>query len=224
MTVFLLRADEILRRGCWTTQSGRAGSAVAWLTATILLFGIFYGAVMGVFGGVLGDRFWQVVFSAAKVPLLLLGTFLIGLPSFFVFNTLFGLRRDFSQALRALMATQAGLTVVLASLAPLTAVWYASSADYAAALRFNGLMFAVASLAGQWLLREYYRPLVRRNRRHRWMLWTWLGIYIFVAIQMAWIMRPFVGDPGMPVQFFREESWGNAYEVVGRLIWEALVR
>ena len=170
----------------------------------------------------LGERLWQVVYSAAKVPLLLLASFLLGLPSFFVFNTLFGLRRDFGQAVRALVATQAGLAIVLASLAPLTALWYASSADYGAALRFNGMMFAVASFAGQWLLRQYYRPLIRRNRRHRWMLWTWLGIYVFIAIQMAWIFRPFVGDPGAPVQFLREESWGNAYEVVGRLIWDAL--
>ena len=35
----------------------------------------------------------------------------IGLPSFFVLNTLFGLRRDFGQAVRALMATQAGLAI-----------------------------------------------------------------------------------------------------------------
>jgi MFS family permease len=222
MTALLLRADDILRRRDWTTGSGRAGSALGWLLAAILAFGMFYGAVMGLFGGVLGERLWQVIFSAAKVPVLLLASFLLGLPSFFVFNTLFGLRRDFGQAVRALMATQAGLAIVLASLAPLTALWYASSADYGAALRFNGMMFAVASLAGQWLLRQYYRPLIRRNRRHRWMLWTWLGIYVFIAIQMAWIFRPFVGDPGAPVQFLREESWGNAYEVVGRLIWDAL--
>ena len=36
------------------------------------------------------------------------------------------------------------------------------------------LMFAVASFGAQGLLRGYYRPLIRRNRRHRWMLWTWL--------------------------------------------------
>jgi hypothetical protein len=222
MTALLLRADDILRRRAWTTESGRAGSALGWLVAAVVAFGMFYGAVMGVFGGVLGQRLWQIVYSATKVPLLLLASFLIGLPSFFVFNTLFGLRRDFVQAVRALVATQAGLAVVLASLAPLTAFWYASSADYEAALRFNGMMFAVASLAGQWLLRQYYQPLIRRNPRHRWMLWTWLCIYVFIAIQMAWIFRPFVGAPDAPVQFLREESWGNAYEVVGRLIWDAL--
>ena len=54
------------------------------------------------------------------------------------------------------------------------------------------------------------------------MLGTWLVIYIFVGIQMAWILRPFVGDPGVPIEFFRRESWGNAYLVVARLIYEAV--
>jgi len=61
-------------------------------------------------------------------------------------------------------------------------------------------------------------------RGHRWMLWTWLGLYVFVGIRMAWVLRPFVRAPGQAVQFFREESWGNAYEVVLRLVWPALLR
>ena len=200
----------------------RAVARLAGLAAVVLVFGMTYGTAMGLFGGVAGDRVWQVLYSAAKVPFLLLATFVISLPSFLVLNTLAGLRRDTTEALRAVLATQAGLAIVLASLAPFTLLWYASSADYELALLFNGAMFAAASLAGQALLRAYYRPLVQRNSRHRWMLWTWLGIYVFVGIQMAWLLRPFVGDPGLPVQFFRRGSWGNAYEVVARLIWDAL--
>jgi hypothetical protein len=224
MPGILWRADDILRRAAWTTRSLHPGAALSWLAASVLLFGMTYGAAMGLFGGVLGDRMLQVLYSALKVPLLLLVTFAIGLPSFFVLNTLVGLRRDFLEAVRGLLATQAGLAITLASLAPFTLLWYASSEDYEAALRFNGLMFLVASLAGQWLLRGYYRPLVRRNPRHRWMLWTWLGVYVFVGIQMAWILRPFVGAPGSPVQFFREGSWGNAYEVVTGLVYDAFLR
>ena len=222
MIALLRRTDDILRRRPWTTVGGGTPAAIGWLTLCLIAFGAIYGAAMGTFGGVLGERLLQVVYSAIKVPLLLGTAFFVALPSFFVLNTLFGLRRDFAEAVRSLLATQAGLTIVLAALSPLTLLWYASSADYSASLRFNGLMFAVASLAGQWLLREYYRPLILRDRRHRWMLWMWLGIYVFVAIQMAWILRPFVGSPGSPVQFFREESWGNAYTVVAQLIYDML--
>ena len=224
MTSLLLRADDILRRRPWTTESGRTLSALARLALVIFLFGTVYGSVLGSFGGVFGPRFWQVIYSAVKVPLLLSATFLVGLPSFFVLNTLFGLRSDFARAVRALVATQAGLAIILASLAPFTALWYFSSGDYQLAILFNGLMFAVASFGAQWLLRGYYRPLVGRNRKHRWMLWTWLVIYVFVGIQMGWILRPFVGAPGQPVRFFREEAWGNAYVIIAGLIGDLFAR
>jgi hypothetical protein len=179
---------------------------------------------MGSYGGVAGDRAGQLLISGLKVPLLLLLTFAIGLPNFFVLNTLFGLRRDFREALRALVAAQAGVAVVLASCAPLTLFWYASCADYSAAVLFNGLIFALASFAGQHLLRGYYRPLMLRNPRHKRLLWTWLGLYVFTGIQMGWIMRPFVGAPSDPVQFFRSGDWGNAYVRVAQLIVDAVWR
>ena len=65
-------------------------------------------------------------------------------------------------------------------------------------------------------------PLIARNPKHRWMLRTWIVIYIFVGIQMAWVLRPFIGDPTAPTQFFREGSWSNAYEFVFQLIWNEL--
>ncbi|MCE5268063.1 MAG: hypothetical protein LLG00_09275 [Planctomycetaceae bacterium] len=214
--------DEILR--CRQTAQSRPARAVLLsMIACIVTFGMVYGAVMGSFGGIGGQRLWQAIYSALKVPLLLVGTSLIAWPSFFVLNTLAGLRGDFVRATTALMAAQAGLAIVLASLAPLTIVWYASSSDYGDALRFNGVMFAIACLAGQWLLRDHYRVLIEGDPRHRRMFWIWLGLYVFVAIQMAWVLRPFVGDPNAPVEFLRREKWGNAYLVVVRLIYEALV-
>ena len=39
---------------------------------------------------------------------------------------------------------------------------------------------------------------------------------------MGWILRPFVGTPGMPPEFFRAGSWTNAYLVVGRLLWQSM--
>jgi hypothetical protein len=214
--------DDLLRRRPWTTRTSVPGRTRA-LVACVFIFGFLYGAAMGSYGGLGGDRALQMLYSAVKAPLLLLATFFIGLPSFFVLNTLYGLRRDFREALRALAAAQAGLAVVLASCAPLTLFWYASVGDYNTAVRFNGLIFALASFAGQHLLRGYYRPLIARNRRHRRMLWTWLGIYIFVGIQMAWTLRPFIGAPSAAVEFFRSGGeWESAYVVVARLVWDAV--
>ena len=103
-------------------------------------------------------------------------------------------------------------------------VWYLSSADYQLALLFNALMFGVASFAAQVVVRRYYGPLIRRSTRHRQLLRVWLLLYVFVGIQMAWVLRPFIGDPRLPVAFFRAEAWGNAYVVVARLVVHAVDR
>jgi hypothetical protein len=192
------------------------------LVLAVVAYGMLYGGVMGSYGGPNGWRLWQAVYSAVKVPFLMMTTFLLSLPSFFVLNTLFGLRDDFGRVVRALVSTQAGLTIILSALAPFTAFWYVSGSQYQPAILFNGLMFAIASFSAQWILRRDYTPLIARNSKHRWMLRTWIIIYVFVGIQMAWVLRPFIGDPRAPVQFFREGSWSNAYEVVIQMIWDVM--
>ena len=142
---------------------------------------------------------------------------------FDVLNSLAGLRGDFAAAVRAVAATQAALAVILASLAPFTLLWYASLEHYQAAIFFNALMFTVASVSAQVVLRAHYEPLIRRNANHVWMLRAWLLVYAFVGIQMGWVLRPFIGDPASPVQFFRPDSWGNAYVIVARMLWRLLL-
>jgi len=214
----LLRIDELLRGRPWAVAQGNFGPRLFHLLTLLTIFGLFYGAVMGSFGGVWGPRFWQVIYSAVKVPLLLTATFLISLPSFFVLNTLAGLRRDFAYALRALLATQAGLTVILASFAPFTILWYVSFTGYQAAILFNTVMFGSASLFAQRLLNRFYQPLIARSARHVWLLRVWLILYAFVGIQCAWMLRPFIGALNAPTQFFRAEAWGNAYVKLAEII------
>jgi hypothetical protein len=203
----------------------RGGDSVSASARVLLIIGCgaAYGAVLGGFGIETPDGWKQSLFSATKVPLLLMVAFVLGLPSFFVLNSLAGLRNDFPAALRALTESQAAVAVALVSLAPFTALWYASSGSYAGAQLFNGAMFALATLAAQVVLRRRYRPLIDRDRKHRTMLVVWLVLYWFVAIQMAWVLRPFIGAPGTPVQFFRTDSWGNAYVILSRGLWGSLV-
>ena len=184
------------------------------LTSLLLLLvggGLLYGATMGSYTGLWEGRPTQLLYSALKVPLLLFLSFAVALPSFFALNTLLGLRDDLPAVLRGIVSAQTALTLVLASLAPLTLTFYAASDDYPVAILWNGGMFLIATLAGQGVLRRAYRPLIARDAKHRLMFWTWGTLYAFVGIQAAWVLRPFIGDPGRPVTFFREGAWGNAY-------------
>ena len=201
----LARVDDLLRgKGRHAPGGGR----VLW--GEIILLGMaggfVYGAVMGTYSG----RFLQALFSALKVPLLLAVSSLLCLPSFFVVNCLLGLRQDFAAACRGLLGAQAALALSLAALAPLLAVAYQSIDRYEQATISNGLAFALATAGGQLALARHYAPLIRANPRHRTARRFWVLCYVFVAVQMAWVLRPFIGAPGLSTRFFRENAWSNA--------------
>ena len=188
----------------------------------LVLGGLIYGAVMGSYAVRLPGHAVQLFLSAVKVPMLLLATTALCVPSFYVVNVLAGLRDDFGDALQAIVTAQACLTVVLASLAPVTAFLYISGIEYGTAVLLNAMMFGFAAVAAQAMMHRYYRPLIARSWRHVAMLAFWFVLYAFVGTQMGWVLRPFIGDPKMAPEFFRSDAWGNAYEVILRLVGRVL--
>ncbi|MGH7244601.1 MAG: hypothetical protein ACREJD_14410 [Phycisphaerales bacterium] len=183
----------------------------------IALMSPLYGLAMGAFDLNL-DRAMYPVYSAVKMPLMIFATSAVCLPGYFALSTVLGLRSDVRAALRAIVSSQAAFAAVLASLAPLTAFVYANGVSHRSALLTSGVMFFIATLAAQGILWKRYRPLLARSRRHIVMMAYWLIAYVFVGIQMGWMLRPFVGTPGIAPSFFREEAFSNAYVVVWNLI------
>ena len=186
---------------------------------------------MGSYAFVAGERGFieqilQMVYSGIKMPLLIVFTVLVALPSFFVINTLMGLRDDFRESLQAIISAQAGLMIILVSLFPLTLFSYvafgATEVSYQLAILFNAAMFGLASVAAQILLRNYYQKLINRDPRHRWMVRLWIFVFAFVGIQAGYVLRPFIGNPETPTSFLRKESFQNAYvklfELTGRVV------
>ena len=46
---------------------------------------------------------------------------------------------------------------------------------------------------------------------------AWLAGNLFLGSQLSWILRPFIGSPGLPVEFVRADAMhGNFYEAVFR--------
>ena len=198
---------------------------------SVVVLGALYGAAMGAYGLSVGAgverAVWPMLFGALKVPILLLLTGALSLPTFFVLYTLMGLRDDFSLVLRALLATQVGLSAILASLAPFTLLCYfslpTSSAYYPIAVLWNFAMFGVASVSSQAILRFHLRPLWRRDARHRSMLRAWILIYGFIGVQLAYVLRPFIGDPANDIGFLRPDAFSNAYLALWELLGRALL-
>lgn len=225
----LVALDHVLRpseHSISVTETSRANASttdvpsIRKVVLVVIACGILYGAAMGSYAFVANQRSLpqqlpQMFYSATKVPLLLAITVLVSLPSFFVLNSLFGLREDFGEVVRAVVSAQAGMTIILASLAPLTLFVYVflqpGSDQYNIAVLFNAFIFGIASVSAQLLLGRYYRPLIETNRRHRSMMRLWIVVYAFVGIQAGYILRPFIGNPDKPSSFLRADSFQNAY-------------
>ncbi len=215
------------------SKNNRAQSKIRLRTAAsiVLIAGLAYGTAMGCYAAVANQRSWseqwlQMLFSGVKVPLLILTTLLIALPSFFILNTLFGLRQQFNESLKAILMAQAGLVIILLSLAPITLFIYVSVSPmpqaYSLAVLWNAVAFGSASVAAQLLLQRNYRQLIRQDSKHRVMVRIWIFIYAFVGIQMAYVLRPFIGSPSNEISFFREDPFQNAYVKISQLIWSAM--
>ncbi len=216
----LLAADGTLRPE--PRPGTRPPGGIAGSLAVILVFASVAGAVMGTYGGVGPDRLEQIAYSTIKVPILLLGTFVLCLPGFVTANVLLGVGADLRDALRAILRTQAAIAVLHAAFMPAVAFWYVFERQHAAAVSVNALALGAASLSAQLVLRRAYRPLVARDSAHRSLMWLWLVLYGFVGVQLAWVLRPYIGNPGLETAFFRENSWSNAYLALADKMLQAL--
>lgn len=194
------------------------------LLAIIAASASMYGVVMGTFLLDGPGRWLFMVFGAIKLPCLLLITAALCLPVWFVLHTVVGLRDDFGRSVRAVLSGQAALAVSLVSMSPLVRVAYSSGIEHSSAQLFNAALFAVATAIGHVVMLRHHRRLTRgadtlRKRKQAFMLWAWLVSYALVGVQMAWIMRPYIGVPGMPATFFRQDAVTNAYVYFARIIF-----
>lgn len=180
-----------------------------------------YGAIMASFGGFAGDRGWMVLFGAVKVPLLFSATLVLAVPCFYLLNILLGVGGDFRRVWRALVDYQLSVAIQLAALAPVTFLVNLVESDYRVAQGWSTLVFGLASWNARLGLLRTYAVLERANMAHGMLRRVWFVLYAFIGIQMAWDLRPFVGNPELAVTFFRDEI-GTAYVEVPKVLWEAV--
>lgn len=193
--------------------SGEEGRAWWRAVRLVLLFAPIYGLCAGSFS--VGDpgRAPLALYSAVKMPVLVLGTTMLCLPAFFVIHVVSGLRREFGGAIGRVLHAQAVVSILLASMGPLIVVLYTGTGSHRAAVLGNGLVFLTAMLGGAWAAWRV------GGRRRVWTLALWVALYTVVGIQLAWMLRPFIGSPGSPVRFFRDGAFTNGYIVVFRAVF-----
>lgn len=210
--------DRLLRGDFYA--DGRVTITAKVLVLLCIALGAVYGVCMGLFAALRGaEDAWQQVFATVvKVPGLFLMTLVVTLPSLYVFSALHGSRLRFKDTLRLLLVCIGVNLAVLASFGPVTAFFTASTDSYPFMIVLNVIFFTIAGVIGLGILRRAMEPLfskVEGGKRDpgRTVFGIWTFLYGVVGAQMAWIMRPFVGAPGKPFEWFRERQ-SNFFEAV----------
>jgi hypothetical protein len=176
------------------------------------VFLALFGAVLGSSSGIAGIG--QAVSSAVKLPILFLLTSLICLPTLYLFNTLFGARQSIQQNLAMYLAPITIMTVMLFGFAPIILFFLITVSDYQFFKLLNVAVFAISGFIGMWFLLKGMWIISDHDedgvRLRRLTLLFWICLYAFVGSQMAWTLRPFIGDPNYGFELVRQTG-GNFY-------------
>jgi hypothetical protein len=191
---------------------------------------IFAGA--GLYGAAMG--WWraprQALFVAIKFPLIILLTTLGNAVLNAMLAPLLGLNISFRQSLLAILMSFTIAAAILGSFSPLAAfiIWNSPpvppelrawdwDGTYAFIQVTHVAVIAFAGIVANLRLMQLLRELGGSTGVARRVLVAWLAGNLLLGSQVSWIFRPFIGSPGLPVEFLRATPLkGNFYETVFR--------
>ncbi|HEY1696669.1 MAG TPA: hypothetical protein VGG39_31120 [Polyangiaceae bacterium] len=200
----LLRSPAEVARDCKEDRDvvPLVVTALVVLAVSALLFGAAVGSWRG--GA-------QIAWAALKLPIVTLGTLVVCVPAFHAIAAVFGRPWSLRSAVAIMLAGGARFSLVLLAATPV--VWLAINlgAPYDAVKLLAALAYALGGLASLALIVRGLGP----GRGRVATVLTFVGVFLLVGGQTAWILRPYIGTPGddTVTLFTRKREGGVAYQL-----------
>ena len=140
---------------------------------------------------------------------------------------LLGMNLGFRQSMQAVLMSFTIACIILGSFSPLVffLVWNSPAMSahvpgvYSFFLLAHVVIIAFAGITANLRLVQLLQRLSGSVAVGRRVLFAWLTVNLLLGSQLCWILRPFIGAPGLPVQFLRPDAFqGNFYETVLRAL------
>lgn len=214
---------------------GEPATLAAWLDedwkANLVSATVWIILGSGVYGMTIG--LWrapeQASYVAVKFPLLILLTTLGNGLLNGMMAQLLGGKMSFADSFKAVCISFALASVILGALSPLSCflIYNAPgiSSDHVKQAHIiiilsDVLIIAFAGGVANIRLFHLLKHLNNSGELAARILFSWLACNLLLGGQLSWIMRPFIGTPSAPVEFFRSNPLdGNFFESVWRLWW-----
>jgi len=178
----------------------------------ILLFTFLYGIVMGSYNG-----FLQSLVTGLKVPCLIFLSLLICFPALYVIQYMIGSTMTLSQMANVILSGFIVFSTIALSFAPIVIFFMITSSNYSflkilhvAIFSFSGLFAVKTIISGLSFSCEKKNIYPKLGMK---IFKIWIVIFAFVASQLAWNLRPFIGSRDLPFELFRVRE-SNFYVAV----------
>lgn len=208
---FLKRSDEFLKN--LIEEKGLTDYFVDSNLAILALSAV-YGATMGAWAGGL-----SILFSAVKVPILLLISLYLTIPSYYVLYSLLGGKRSLRQTTVLLLFSFTVMATVLIALVPINLFFVITTTRSSNTYAFMVLLnIAIFTLAGFFGLTNFVKgaKVLYGESSENWKPAFLLGslILMIVGTQLAWVLRPYFDY----YPWFIRPLEGNFYTAMAQLI------
>jgi len=162
----------------------------------------------------------QGVYVGIKFPLVMLTTTLVAALICGMLAQLLGLRESFRNCVLMVLQSYAVLSVLVGALAPVGLFFLFNAPPveeargtvaYNAILLVHTLIIGVAGILANVRLARLLRHLAPSRGTATAVLFAWLLVHFFVGSQIAWLARPYIGNPWLPVEFLRPDTFDSSF-------------
>jgi hypothetical protein len=192
------------RRMMFQLRQPGAGKLIATMLFISIMCSLIYGVVVGTFSG--GQQLW---IAPVKIAAGLMISALICLPSLYIFTCLSGSHARLSEIFGLLAGMLMLMTILLIGFAPVAWIFSQSTESLAWMGALHLIFWFIATIFG---LRFSEAGFSHSNARSHAGFYTWVIIFLLVAVQMTTALRPILGtaDTFFPTEkeFFLAH-WGD---------------
>lgn len=180
----------------------------------VIIFGLtfLYGFIMGSYHSLL-----QAIVAGFKVPILFIGAIIICFPSFFIIQIILGSKLTLGQMLEIILLGFLLMTIIMVSFSSIVIFFQITGGNYHFLQLLHVAIFTFSGIFGMWLILNALKYSCEKKEIYPKtgviVFRIWIVILAFVAIQLAWNLRPFLANKSEPFAFFRKYE-GNFYTAI----------
>jgi hypothetical protein len=189
-------------------ESELAGKILS-LFLILIIFSFLYGIVMGSY-----HSFIQSLAAGIKLPVLFTLTVIICFPAFYIIQYIMGSKLRLSQMIIIMLSGMVLTTAIMISFTPIVIFFLLTGSNYYFLQLLHICIFILSGVFGMKVIIDALKYSCEKMgiypRVGVEIFRFWVVIMAFVGIQLAWNLRPFLGDTGKPFKLFRDYQ-GNFY-------------